>query len=316
MSSNPIDFAMSPYIALAFRKNYVQKSKNHVKVKLTKGYIAEKMKDKNYNMNDFLVNHFHAGWNAVYEVQIIDDNKVDEPIIDTNIKIEEKGFFINDQIKWNNTDEGNEAYYYVITDKYITLTGFLGNSKMNKDNDLGDLVTIKVKLNENLNDTCTIGLVSLDNQKLENSEKLLLTIVGKVRNTDQKWNEQRTTTKSGWGKAPTLVQFIEFEAILKFKEKEKPKVFSINSYGEKDKEFNLNGKSKKWLLKSDEKNPSLNYYIIRSIEKDNNYTALIIVLVVIIIIALVVIGIIFFIKRRKRQINFGGVGNYLINDTE
>ena len=112
------------------------------------------------------------------------------------------------------------------------------------------------------------------------------------------------------------MQFIEFEAILKFKEKEKPKVFSINSYGEKDKEFNLNGKSKKWILKSDEKNPSLNYYIIRSIEKDNNYTALIIVLVVIIIIALVVIGIIFFIKRSKRQINFGGVGNYLINDKE
>ena len=51
MSSNPIDFSMAPYIALAFRKNYFQKSKNYVKVILTKGYIAEKMKDKNYSLN-------------------------------------------------------------------------------------------------------------------------------------------------------------------------------------------------------------------------------------------------------------------------
>ena len=315
MSSNPIDFAMSPYIALAFRKKYVLKSKNYVKVKLTKGYISQKMKDKNYNMNEFLSNHFYAGWNAVYEVQIINDNKVVEPIIDTNIKIEEKGYFINDQIKWNNTDEGNEAYYYVITDKYITLTGFLGNSKMNKDNNLGDLVNIKVKLNENLNDTCTIGLVSLDDKKLKDSEKLLLTIVGKVRNSDQKWNEQRTTTSSGWGSAPTLVQFIKFEAVLKFKEKEKPKVFSINRFGEKGKEFTLTGKSNKWILQSDEENPSLNFYIIRTIEKnDNSSEALIIVLVMIILIIIIAVGIFFFIRRRKRKVNIDSVENYLVND--
>ena len=134
---------------------------------------------------------------------------------------------------------------------------------MNIVNNLGNLINIKVKLNEKLNDTCTIGLVSLDDKKLEDSEKLLLTIVEKVRNTDQKWNEQRTTTSSGWGVAPTLVQFIEFEAILKFKEKEKPRIFTINRYGEKDKELTLSGNSTNWILKSDEEKPTLNYYIIR-----------------------------------------------------
>ena len=83
---------MPPYIALAFRKNYVQKSKNYVRIKLTKGYIAERMKDKNYSMNQFLENLFYAGWSATYEVQIIDDDKIVEPIIDTNINIEKKDF--------------------------------------------------------------------------------------------------------------------------------------------------------------------------------------------------------------------------------
>ncbi len=195
---------MSPYIALAFRKNYVQKSKNYVRIKLTKGYIAERMKDKNYSMNQFLENLFYAGWNATYEVQIIDDDKIVEPIIDTNINIEKKGLFINDQIQWNNTEVGNEAYYYVTTDKYITLTGFLGNSKMNKENNLGNLINIKVKLNGQINDTCTIGLVSLDDKILEKSEKLLLTIVGKMRNTNQIRTKEEQLLKKRDGELPLL----------------------------------------------------------------------------------------------------------------
>ena len=148
----------------------VPKSENYVKVKLTKGYIEEKMKGKNYNMYQFLENYFYPGWNAIYEVQILDDNNIVEPLIESNINTEERGYFINDQIQWNNTEDGNNAYYYVKTLKYITLTGFLGNLKMNKVNNLGNLINIKVKLNEVMNETCTIGLISLDDKKLENSE--------------------------------------------------------------------------------------------------------------------------------------------------
>ncbi len=79
MSSNPIDFTIAPYINLAFRQNYVQKSENYVKVKLTKGNIYE-----------FLENYFYAGWNALYQVQILDDNNIVEPVIDSNINIKKK----------------------------------------------------------------------------------------------------------------------------------------------------------------------------------------------------------------------------------
>ena len=59
------------------------------------------------------------------------------------------------------------------------------------------------------------------------------------------------------------------EAELKFNEKEKPKIYSINEYGELNKEFNLIGSVNKWILKSDENNPTLNYYIVRKIDKGN-----------------------------------------------
>ena len=71
MTGNPIDFAMSPYTVLAFRNHYVKKSNNYVKLKLTKGFIAKKMKEKYYSMKTFLEDYFYGGWNAIFEVQIL-----------------------------------------------------------------------------------------------------------------------------------------------------------------------------------------------------------------------------------------------------
>lgn len=94
-----------------------------------------------------------------------------------------------------------------------------------------------------MNDICTIGLLSLDDKKLEKSKKLLLTVVGKIKNTNQTWNQNRTFTyKNG---APTLAQYIEMEAVLNFNENEKPKIYSINEYGELNKEFILTGSRNK-----------------------------------------------------------------------
>ena len=65
---------------------------------------------------------------------------------------------------------------------------------MSFNSNISNLINIRLKLNESLNETCTIGLVSLDNKKLEEFKKLLLTIVGKDRNAKQVWNSERTTT--------------------------------------------------------------------------------------------------------------------------
>ena len=105
--------------------------------------------------------------------------------------------------------------------------------------------------------------------RLKDSEKILLTIVGKIRNNGQIWNEDRTSTSKGWGKDPTLVQYIQMKSIFNFEEKEKPNIYSINNLGELNKQFNIEGESGKWVLNSDENNPTLNYYIIRNLTKEN-----------------------------------------------
>ena len=177
---------------------------------------------------------------------------------------------------------------------------------MNIENNITDLILIKLKLNEALNETCTIGLVSLDDKKLIESEKLLLTIAGKVRNSGQIWYNDRTTTlKKGWGHAPTLAQFIQIECILKFKEDDKPKVFSINNYGELNKEYSITGSQNQWILKSDENNPTLNYYIIRNIKNDgiSNYTVFIVTFPIIFILILGFVTFCLIKKCRKKKYN-------------
>ncbi len=97
-----------------------------------------------------------------------------------------------------------------------------------------------------------------------------------------------------------MVQYIEVEAKLKFKEEEKPKIFSINRYRELNKEFELTGKKNNWILKSDEENPTLNYYIIRKlpIEKNGSKT-LVVIIVSVSLIVIIAIVIIFLFKRKN-----------------
>ena len=329
MAPNPSDYALAPYIALCFRNFLVKKSSNYVKAKITKGYIYEKMKDKNYNFDDFFGNYFYAGWNAIFEPEIIDDLNNIEPIIESNIDINDKpNNFVDEQIKWNISQDNNtENFYYVKTDKYITLTGFLGNSQMNIENKLGDILTIKLRLNESLNETCTVGLVSLDNKDIKNSEKILLSVVGKIRNSEQIWNEGRNSTSKGWGKAPVLAQYIEINAIFNFDDKEKPIIYSINNLGELNKQFNIEGQSGKWILNSDENNPTLNYYIIRKLNQDNSDTnndtndvnnsnndgskAWIAIVVVLIVLIAVGVGIWLFIRYKRKQ-KFWGLSSKFI----
>ena len=202
--------------------------------------------------------------------------------------------------------------------KYITLTGFLGNSEMNIEHNLENILTIKLKLNETLNETCTVGLISLDNNSLQNSEKILLTIVGKIRNSEQKWNLNRTSTSEGWGNAPTLVQYIEMQSIFNFEDEQKPNVYSINNLGELNKQFNIEGQRGKWILNSDKNNPTLNYYIIRNLTKENidnkndeknksNKAWIWIVVFLVIVIALSIGMWLFFRYRKKKK--FWGLDN-------
>ncbi|KAK8839346.1 hypothetical protein M9Y10_032282 [Tritrichomonas musculus] len=268
MARNPMDIAFAPFLVLAFRKFYVPTSDKYVHLKIPKSFIFEQ-NEKGRILSREVIQPYYAGWPSQFDVEIINDDhqKMDEIKIDTNIDINEKGQFITEEIIWNDT-------YQIKTPKMKTITGMIGDSNKSIENDL-DLLKIRIKLNEKLNESATVGIVSLDDKELENSGKILLVIAGKTKNTNQKWNKDRTSTGRvdegcNWGCAPILVQFIEFDAILFLQEKEKPTIWTINEFGEKNKTLeieNLEIRENKyrWAFKSNLSMPSLSFIIERKL---------------------------------------------------
>ena len=108
------------------------------------------------------------------------------------------------------------------------------------------------------------------------------------------------------------------QTIFNFAEEQKPIVYSINNLGELNKQFNIQGQRGKWILNSDENNPTLNYYIIRNLTKENiddksddsddknkrSKTWIWIVVSLIIVIALGV-GVLLFFRYRKKKKMWG-----------
>ena len=268
MATNPIDFALAPFLTLAFRKCYVSTSNDYVHVKLPKSFIRKINEKEVPSMARCLGSNFYAGWPSTFDISIIENQNSDEIQCESNIDVNNKNNFITNEIVWN------EVGYRVSTPKLKTITGFIGNSEKSILNDL-EILKIKLKLNENLKESATVGIVSLDDQNLHNSKKILMVVAGKVKNNGQKWNKERKSTGridegANWGNGPSLVQFIEFDSVFNLIEKNKPDVWTLNCLGEKKEkleiqEFIDDNKEKKWRFSSDYSKPSLSFLIERKI---------------------------------------------------
>ena len=163
----------------------------------------------------------------------------------------------------------------LVQSKLRTITGFIGNSDKSIMNDMG-ILKVSLKLKENLNESASIGLLSLDDHEIECSRQLLFVVGGKVKNNNQKWAQDRKSTGkvnegANWGEGPVHVQFIEFDAILFLNEQSQPKVWTINQFGNKEKELSVSeyqlndGKiHKKWKFSSAYSSPSLSFLIERT----------------------------------------------------
>ena len=81
------------------------------------------------------------------------------------------------------------------------IVGFFGGSLVN----LGGL-TIEVL--EKPDRFAAITVISLDGDRLEDSQHLLITAVGKVENQGMVWNASRTSVGARWGKGPVMAEGI------------------------------------------------------------------------------------------------------------
>lgn len=266
MANNPIDISFAPFIALSFRSHYVSTSHNYVHTKISRDLIQSMNLYRTVNLKTLISTN--PWWPGIHDVEII-DNYENEIVYDTNINLSEnKKDFITEEITWKN------SIYQVNAPKVRTITGRIGNNEKTYECNLG-LLKINISLNQTLKESATIGILSLDDRDLENSKKILLSIGGKIMNTGQKWNPSRTSTGkthegANWGEAPVLVQFIDFDAIFMFNEKDKPTIWTLNELGVKNCSINVSGEQGNWKFSAEISKPSISFLIERNLPNDDN----------------------------------------------
>jgi len=111
------------------------------------------------------------------------------------------------------SDTGELAWYYsqqekglvtIETEKSQALIGFVKDH----NNALKNLsATVE-------NEFCSIILTSLDGQPISSSKKLLLVATARSANTGMIWNEKRTSL-SDWGSAPTVIEPVKGNVVLR-----------------------------------------------------------------------------------------------------
>ncbi len=107
------------------------------------------------------------------------------------------------ELAWYHSQQG-KGLVTVETEKSQALIGFVkGHNKALKN------LSAAVE-----NEFCSIILTSLDGQPLSCSQRLLLVTTARSENNGMVWNEKRTTL-SNWGSAPTVIEPVKGKVILR-----------------------------------------------------------------------------------------------------
>jgi len=107
------------------------------------------------------------------------------------------------ELTWYHAQQG-KGLVTVETEKSQALIGFVkGQNKVLKN------LSAAVE-----NEFCSIILTSLDGQSLSCSQRLLLVTTARSENKGMVWNEKRTTL-SNWGSAPTVIEPVKGQVILR-----------------------------------------------------------------------------------------------------
>jgi len=107
------------------------------------------------------------------------------------------------ELAWYHSEK-KKAFVTVETEKSQALIGFLKGC----DRKLKNLYAAVE------NKFCSIILTSLDGRAVSNSERLLLVVTARSANSGMIWNEKRNTL-SNWGSAPTVIEPVEGEVVLR-----------------------------------------------------------------------------------------------------
>ncbi|OHT08200.1 hypothetical protein TRFO_23346 [Tritrichomonas foetus] len=249
MSENPLSMIMAPFAALAFRNYGIKTADKQNIAKIPVEMLLERNKERRPNYWSFTqwvesTNVFFPGITKVSFVPNGTSIEFNEDTKNCNMP------FLTEEIEWRIDNEKGKFMAKGATVNFGT--GFI-------DQFCFDDFTINVTREEN--DTVTVGIASLDERPLNESTRILLSIVGKVANSNQQWIENRTSTRGSWGEAPVLAQFIPFD--LEMKSETVPNITILNPDGDENGTFPLIIDNNKWTFSHDFNHPSMWFLVSR-----------------------------------------------------
>ncbi len=115
-------------------------------------------------------------------------------------------------------------YTLIDTPRALTVTGFISGQKV--ETKLGTLSVGTIGAGFG-----SLMLVAMDGKPLAESEKMLLTVVGRVENTGMKWNAERNSVGDQWGTGPIRAEAIPINFSLKTRGA--GKVYALDGTGER-----------------------------------------------------------------------------------
>ncbi|KAH0790998.1 cellulase family glycosylhydrolase [Histomonas meleagridis] len=303
ITNSPIVTTLIPFASIAFREFSIKEATHKVKVTFPSAFIDFCNLKDNIN-HEWFWNKGMINKNCVIpqELTFIKDEG-NNLLVDDDICVQQENKFpyvIGDEIIWE------KGKFITNSSKVIFATG----TQLSNALDFGPLI---VSMDQKEHSSRTFAAASLDNKPLTSSRKFIIAVVGNEMNSNQKWNNDRTSTGSAnggnYGTEPILVEKIKFTVNIKGGNNYTITKLSPNAMPIGECKFNEeeNGIS----FTNDNNNPTLWYLVERNMTQlpsengNSNETTIIIVVVVVVVVVIVAVALItfFVIKKRKEKLN-------------
>ncbi|MBQ7096519.1 MAG: hypothetical protein IJN96_00430 [Clostridia bacterium] len=222
--NSPARTAVQPSAAIIYHRHDVREAEKALEIPITRDNIINgKYEDwpkagkiqfglyTDYVKARYKIYENDAAYNAADKSVY---NSVSEEVIN---RVNKNDSVINDQIVW----ERDNALMKVTTDYSNMLTGNLSGASYESE-------AMKIIAQ---NEAATVTLVALDDNKLKNSEHMLLTAVARERNTDMVMSEEEVGRMIDTGHAPILTEAVT--AAVTIKSATPIAVYALDSSGRK-----------------------------------------------------------------------------------
>jgi hypothetical protein len=215
LCSHPGKLAFHPVAAVMFRMGAVEPAKEMVAAKIPVGdNLMEHLAASGKNLGSE-VHQTLRPLSTIHRVglRLSDTVKTITPDVES---VDILGRSVSDtgQIVWDRSESGRE-YYMVNAPAVRSVVGYIGGRTIK----LGD---VSITVHESASNWASVAVAALDGKPVNESQRVLVVVVGRVVNSNMHWNKDRTGVQSvppveatpagnmpHWGEAPIVAEAVK-----------------------------------------------------------------------------------------------------------